>query len=221
MAVKLRLTRMGRKKRPFYRIVAVDSRRRRDGAYLDRIGHYDPIKRPAEVVIDVEKAIQWLKQGAKPSDTVRTIFSREGIMLRWDMMKRDYDAEKIEEAVSKHREHRYGKLAKETPEVKKEEPVEVEEPVAEEPKKAKKTEEKPAKAEEPAKEGKKTEASDEKPADEKPAEKKPAEEKPAEEKPADEKPAAEKAAKDKAAEDKTADAAAEEKKDAGDKEKAE
>ena len=134
MAVKLRLTRMGRKKRPFYRIVAIDSRKRRDGAYLEKIGHYDPLTRPATLVIDHDVALKWLNNGATPSDTVKNLFRRDGVMLRWDMSKRDYDQVKIEEAVKAHRERRDAKaLANESPEPVKQEAKPKPEPKVEEP----------------------------------------------------------------------------------------
>ncbi|PID29225.1 MAG: 30S ribosomal protein S16 [Candidatus Cloacimonadota bacterium] len=81
---------MGRKKRPYYRIVAVDSRKRRDGAYIEKIGTYNPVAHQAEfeTAIDHEKALKWLMVGAQPTDTVKNIFSRHGIMLKFDMMKR-------------------------------------------------------------------------------------------------------------------------------------
>lgn len=78
MAVKLRLTRMGAKKAPFYRIVAIDSRKARDGQYLEQIGYYDPTREPADVKIDNEKAIKWLNQGAQPTDTVRALLKKSG-----------------------------------------------------------------------------------------------------------------------------------------------
>ena len=81
MAVKLRLTRMGAKKRPTYRIVATDSRRPRDGQYLELIGTYQPLDE--QVKIDEEKALKWLNTGAIPTDTVRNIFSKEGIMKKF------------------------------------------------------------------------------------------------------------------------------------------
>ena len=71
MAVKLRLTRMGAKKAPFYRIVATDSRKARDGQYIEQIGYYDPTKEPAVVKIDAELAKKWLDNGAQPTETVR------------------------------------------------------------------------------------------------------------------------------------------------------
>lgn len=74
MAVKLRLTRMGSKKRPFYRVVAVDSATRRDGRPLEFLGYYNPMTNPAEVKIDKEKFQKWLELGAEPSDTVRNLF---------------------------------------------------------------------------------------------------------------------------------------------------
>ena len=83
MAVKLRLTRMGAKEKPFYRIVASDSRRPRDGKYLELIGTYDPSRNPAEIKIDEEKALKWLSVGATPSDTVRSFLRAEGIMKKF------------------------------------------------------------------------------------------------------------------------------------------
>lgn len=80
MAVKLRLKRMGKKGKPFYRIVAADSRSPRDGRIIESIGTYNPTTNPAEVKVDSELAVKWLKNGAQPSDTVRNILSKEGIM---------------------------------------------------------------------------------------------------------------------------------------------
>ena len=80
MAVKMRLTRMGDKKSPFYRIVIVDSRSARDGAYIDKVGHYNPVAQPAEIVIDKEKAQDWLKKGVQPTETVRSILIAQGII---------------------------------------------------------------------------------------------------------------------------------------------
>ena len=80
MAVKLRLKRMGAKQRPSYRIVAADSRSPRDGRFIETVGTYNPIANPAEVHIDKEKAMQWINNGAQPTDTVKNIFRQEGIM---------------------------------------------------------------------------------------------------------------------------------------------
>lgn len=78
--VKLRLTRMGSKGAPFYRIVATDSRKARDGKYIEQIGYYDPTKEPSIVKIDVEKAKDWLSKGAQPTDTVRKMFKSQGVL---------------------------------------------------------------------------------------------------------------------------------------------
>ena len=83
MAVKLRLKRMGAKARPFYRIVAADSRSPRDGRFLEVVGTYNPIAKPAEVKIDEEKAMYWLKNGATPTETVKNLMSKEGILKKF------------------------------------------------------------------------------------------------------------------------------------------
>ncbi len=80
MAVKIRLTRMGKKKNPFYRIVVADQRSRRDGAPIDEIGYYDPMTNPANVKIDAEKATKWLNNGAQPTDTVRALLKKHDII---------------------------------------------------------------------------------------------------------------------------------------------
>ncbi len=83
MAVKLRLKRMGAKKRPYYRIVAADSRSPRDGRFIELIGTYSPLSTPAEIKIDEEKALKWLNNGAKPSDTVRNLLDETGIIAKY------------------------------------------------------------------------------------------------------------------------------------------
>lgn len=83
MAVKLRLKRMGAKKAPRYRIVAADSRFPRDGREIETIGTFNPTTEPETVTVDVEKAMKWLNNGAQPSDTVRDILSRQGIMKQF------------------------------------------------------------------------------------------------------------------------------------------
>ena len=80
MAVKIRLTRMGKKKNPFYRIVVADERTRRDGAPIEEIGYYDPMTNPANVKIDAEKATKWLNNGAQPTDTVRALLKKNDII---------------------------------------------------------------------------------------------------------------------------------------------
>ena len=80
MAVKIRLARHGAKKRPYYRIVAADSRAPRDGRFIEEIGYYDPTKEPSVVKIDAEKAKQWLDNGAQPTDTVREILKKAAVL---------------------------------------------------------------------------------------------------------------------------------------------
>ncbi len=74
MSVKIRLTRIGSKKQPYYRIVVTDSRSPRDGKFIEKIGTYDPKTDPSTVVLDKERAVEWIKKGAKPSNTVEKIF---------------------------------------------------------------------------------------------------------------------------------------------------
>ena len=83
MAVKLRLRRMGSKKKPFYRIVAADSRFPRDGRFIETVGTYNPLSNPSEVKINEEVALKWLERGAIPTDTVRNLFSKNGIMKKF------------------------------------------------------------------------------------------------------------------------------------------
>lgn len=80
MAVKIRLRRMGAKKNPFYRIVVADSRFPRDGRFIEEIGYYDPTKDPSEVKIDADKAKHWISTGAQPTDTVKVLLKKEGIL---------------------------------------------------------------------------------------------------------------------------------------------
>ena len=87
MAVKIRLKRMGAKKSPFYRIVVADSRSPRDGRYIEVVGTYNPVAQPAKVEINEELALKWLQDGAKPSDTVRNLLSKEGIMEKFNNAK--------------------------------------------------------------------------------------------------------------------------------------
>ena len=88
MAVKLRLKRMGSKQKPFYRVVAADARSPRDGRFIETVGTYNPVRKPAEVNVDEEKALKWLNNGAIPTDTVRSILSKEGIMAKYAEQKK-------------------------------------------------------------------------------------------------------------------------------------
>ena len=80
MAVKIRLKRMGAKKKPFYRVVVADSRAPRDGRFIEEIGYYNPMTNPAEVKIDAEKATAWIGKGAQPTDTVRALLKKSEIL---------------------------------------------------------------------------------------------------------------------------------------------
>ena len=87
MAVRIRLQRHGRKKRPFYRLVAADARSQRDGVFLERLGHYNPMTDPADVFIDEEKALKWLRRGAQPSDTAKRLLNKNGILMKFEYEK--------------------------------------------------------------------------------------------------------------------------------------
>jgi small subunit ribosomal protein S16 len=104
VSVRIRLTRAGRKKIPHYRIVVMDSRTRRDGSYLDQIGVYHPLRQPAQVEVNEDKALRWLAEGAIPSETVRSLFARRGIMLRHFLTSQKMPSEKIEQELAKWRE---------------------------------------------------------------------------------------------------------------------
>ncbi|GAB1442273.1 hypothetical protein MASR2M39_11080 [Ignavibacteriales bacterium] len=117
--VKLRLKRMGKKRQPVYKIVAVDARAPRDGKYLEAVGQYDPMTNPHTVVIDEEKALKWLGFGAQPTDTVKSLLRQTGILYKRQMIKKNFAVEAIETNMAKWREGR--KIA---------EPVKVKTPVA-------------------------------------------------------------------------------------------
>ncbi|MDR0671389.1 MAG: 30S ribosomal protein S16 [Oscillospiraceae bacterium] len=80
MMVKLRLRRMGAKKAPFYRIVVADSRYPRDGRFIEEIGTYDPLKHPAEIHVNGERALEWIRTGAQPTDTVKFLLKKAGVL---------------------------------------------------------------------------------------------------------------------------------------------
>ncbi|HHV44776.1 MAG TPA: 30S ribosomal protein S16 [Firmicutes bacterium] len=88
MAARIRLRRMGAKKRPYYRLVVTDSAKAPQGSYIEAIGHYDPIAEPAQINIDEEKAIDWLMKGAKPSDTARRLLEKSGVMQRFKELRK-------------------------------------------------------------------------------------------------------------------------------------
>ncbi|SJZ63364.1 30S ribosomal protein S16 [Selenihalanaerobacter shriftii] len=87
MAVKIRLKRMGANRNPSYRLVVADSRKPRDGRFIEELGHYNPTTEPETIKVDEEKALDWLQKGAQPSDTIKTLFGRKGIMKKFDELK--------------------------------------------------------------------------------------------------------------------------------------
>lgn len=99
MAVRIRLQRFGRKHQPFYRIVVTDSRASRDGRFIEKLGHYDPLTEPIEFTINEERALSWLQVGAQPSDTVKSLLSRAGIWEKFMKQKQTRKTES-EEAVT-------------------------------------------------------------------------------------------------------------------------
>jgi small subunit ribosomal protein S16 len=101
LAVRLRLRRMGKKKQPTYRIVAIDSRAARDGKYIENLGTYDPRQEPAKVELVEERTQYWLDQGAKPSDTVYGLLQRKGVLLRRHLQGLGAEDVKVQEEVQK------------------------------------------------------------------------------------------------------------------------
>jgi len=87
MAVKIRLKRMGTKKKPFYRIVVADSRSPRDGRFIEMVGTYDPLFDPAKILVEEDRILDWMNKGAKPSDTVRNLLSKKGLMKKFHEIK--------------------------------------------------------------------------------------------------------------------------------------
>lgn len=85
--VRIRLTRMGKKKQPFYRIVVVDQRKKRDGAYIESLGYYNPLKEPYEVKVDIDKAVEWMLKGAQPSETVSKLLGKLGLYEKLEVAK--------------------------------------------------------------------------------------------------------------------------------------
>ena len=111
MAVKLRLRRLGRKKRPIYGVVAADSRSPRDGRYIEDLGRYSPVSEPAEIKLERDRILYWLGQGAQPSDTVKSLLSSEGILLAHSLKSNGASSEDIDAAVETHRAARLLKTA--------------------------------------------------------------------------------------------------------------
>nr|MBN2278595.1 30S ribosomal protein S16 [candidate division Zixibacteria bacterium] len=95
MAVRIRLKRLGAKKRPTYRFVATDSRMPRDGRFIETLGYYSPIEKPARVTIFEERMIHWLEQGALPSDTVATLMKQVGFWKKYEMKQKGEDISEV------------------------------------------------------------------------------------------------------------------------------
>lgn len=95
MAVRIRLQRKGAKHMAFYRIVVADSRSPRDGRFIDQLGYYDPLKEPADISVDTRKVLDWFSKGAKPTETVKSLFSRVGIMETWHHVRQGKSYEEL------------------------------------------------------------------------------------------------------------------------------
>ncbi|MBI65896.1 MAG: 30S ribosomal protein S16 [Candidatus Marinimicrobia bacterium] len=100
MAVKIRLKRMGRKSRPFYRMIAIDSRKRREGREIERLGWYNPLNLDLSYSLDEERVLYWLNEGAQPSEAVKGIFKRSGLSYKWHLMTTGVKEDKIKELLS-------------------------------------------------------------------------------------------------------------------------
>ena len=108
MATKIRFKRIGRRNRPFYRLVVIDSRKRRDGAPIEQLGWYDPIKtdKDSNFNFNEERIIHWLKEGAQTSDPVNKLMKRSGLAYRWHLIKQGLSDSEIEKALEKWKEER-------------------------------------------------------------------------------------------------------------------
>ena len=162
MAVKIRLRRVGTKKKPFYRFVVADSRSSRDGKFIETLGTYSPLEKPAKVVLKEERIYYWLSQGAIPTETANALFRQVGLLKKWGMVKKKQDVSSIQLETT-IRERKKKKKKKKKPEAAPKEKKEA---------KPAETEDKRAEAapeEETKKEVKPTEAKGEK-AEEKPKE---------------------------------------------------
>ncbi len=100
MSTTIRLTRMGRKKRPFYRLVVTDSRTRRDGAFIANLGFYNPFADPLEVSLHDEEIVAWLKKGATTSPTAHSLIRSEGILYRWELMRQGLAKDEVDAKVA-------------------------------------------------------------------------------------------------------------------------
>ena len=111
MATKIRLKRIGRRNRPFYRLIVIDSRKKRDGAAIEQIGWYNPIADENSYDIKGDRVLHWLGEGAIPSDAVKKIMRQEGLLLRWHLMQQGVDEKEIEKEMKKWELNRENVLA--------------------------------------------------------------------------------------------------------------
>ena len=167
MATKIRLKRIGRRNRPFYRLIIIDSRKRRDGPAIEQVGWYDPLKKDKETnfSLNEDRIIAWLQLGAQVSDPVNKLMKRSGLAYRWHLMGQGLSSEDIEKAVAKWKEERLEVLEnRKKAKIKRKERIKAEKAEAKAP------------AEEVAEEAPAEEAPAEEVAEEAPAEEAPAEE---------------------------------------------
>lgn len=101
MALKIRLTRIGSRHRPFFRLAVVDSRARRDGRSVSVLGYYNPLSQPHQLKVHQEEVIEWLKKGAQPTETARSLLKQTGVWQRYQLQKEGKSPEVIEEEVAK------------------------------------------------------------------------------------------------------------------------
>ena len=204
MATKIRLKRIGRRNRPFYRLIIIDSRKRRDGLAIEQVGWYDPLKKDKDSNFSLkeDRIIAWLQLGAQVTDPVNKLMKRSGLAYRWHLMSQGLSPEDIEKAVAKWKEERLEVLKnRKKAKLKKKEKISAEKAAAKAPAEetvAEETVAEEAPAEEPVAE---EPVAEEAPAEEAPAEEAPAEEPVAEEAPAEEAPAEEPVAEEAPAEE--------------------
>ena len=122
MAVRIRLKRIGRKKRPFYRVVVVDSRTRRDGREIERLGYYNPLPKEPEIKLNKERILHWLENGAQPTDTVMNLLKKQGIALQFHLKKSGAKESDIDKEIQKWEMYRDLKSKSSQTETKKSEP---------------------------------------------------------------------------------------------------
>jgi small subunit ribosomal protein S16 len=113
LAVRLRLRKTGRKNQPAYKVVAADSRSPRDGRFLETVGTYNPLRSPSEIKFNEEKAFKWLKRGALPTDTVRSLLRKSGLWYKWYLMKKGLDDAAMAQKLAEWQAGQGAKLARE------------------------------------------------------------------------------------------------------------